>query len=344
VNLKSWNLGLGIALGALLVTSTWGYAAPRKNTPPKAIITAPQDGSAYQLAQPVTLVGDVRDAEDNANRVAFQWDVDAVRQNHGRRRVLTARGRTARLDTVSKADGTEYDVRLIVTDSGLLRDTAFVHLNAPQAPRAVAERGEAGHPAAAASTALTSNGGGGGGDATPAPVAPAPVANDDPAHYTLGPGDVLHVTFYAGGDKQEDFTGEVSPSGNLTSPLIGDVPVAGATAHDVGDRMRAILARDFFVNPQVLIEVKDFARKVFVSGEVRNPGAYSVQPGLTVMSACTLAGGFTDFAALNRVKLMRSESGKSRTIEVDLSKVRRGKAPDMAVMAGDRIDVPHRRY
>ena len=85
-------------------------------------------------------------------------------------------------------------------------------------------------------------------------------------------------------------------------------------------------------------------RKVFVSGEVKNPGGYSVQEGLTVLSACTLAGGFTDYASLKRVKLLRTENGRMRTIDIDLSKVRRGKSPDISVMAGDRIDVPHRRY
>ncbi|TMQ68888.1 MAG: hypothetical protein E6K80_13480 [Candidatus Eisenbacteria bacterium] len=81
-----------------------------------------------------------------------------------------------------------------------------------------------------------------------------------------------------------------------------------------------------------------------MSGEVKNPGGYSVQEGLTVLSVCTLAGGFTDYAAPNRVKLLRTENGRIRTIEIDLSKVRRGRTPDLAVMAGDHIDVPHRRY
>jgi polysaccharide export outer membrane protein len=162
--------------------------------------------------------------------------------------------------------------------------------------------------------------------------------------YPLGPGDEVHVAIYAGGEKQEDFTGEVAPSGTLTSPLIGEIPVAGLTASEVSDRIRAILKREYFVDPQVMVSVKEFARKVFVSGEVKNPGGYSVEEGLTVMSVCTLAGGFTDFAALNHVKLLRTENGKMRTIDIDLSKVRRGKAPDLAVRAGDRIDVPHRRY
>ena len=173
---------------------------------------------------------------------------------------------------------------------------------------------------------------------------PGSSAAADEVSYQLGPGDMVNVAIYAGGEKQEDFTGEVSPAGTLTSPLIGQIAVAGSTAFQLSGKMREILARAFFVDPQVLVTVRNQARKVFVSGEVRNPGAYNAQEGLTVLSACTLAGGFTNYAALNRVKVLRNENGKTRTIEVDLSKVRRGKTPDLAVAAGDRVDVPHRRY
>ena len=173
---------------------------------------------------------------------------------------------------------------------------------------------------------------------------PGSSAVSDEVSYQLGPGDMVNVAIYAGGEKQEDFTAEVSPAGTLTSPLIGQIAVAGTTAFQLSGKMREILAREFFVDPQVLVTVRNQARKVFVSGEVRNPGAYNAQEGLTVLSACTLAGGFTNYAALNRVKVLRNENGKTRTIEVDLSKVRRGKMPDLAVAAGDRVDVPHRRY
>jgi polysaccharide export outer membrane protein len=175
-------------------------------------------------------------------------------------------------------------------------------------------------------------------------LVPGTARATDEVSYQLGPGDMVNVAIYAGGEKQEDFTGDVSPAGTLTSPLIGQIPVTGMTAFQLSGKMREILAREFFVDPQVLVTVRNQARKVFVSGEVRNPGAYNAQEGLTVLSACTLAGGFTNYAAMNRVKVLRNENGTTRTIEIDLSKVRRGKTPDLAIAAGDRVDVPHRRY
>ena len=291
-----------IALAALAsVASAAPKGASKKaNTPPVAAIASPADGASYVPGAVVSLVGAASDAEDSEGKLVYQWDVDAVREA-ARTRVLSFKGKTATF-TPQDSPGTRYEIRLVVSDPGLARDTAMVQL------------------------------------------VPAAGAGSETASYPLGPGDEVHVVIYAGGEKQEDFSAIVSPAGTLTCPLMGEIPVGGATASEVSNRMRAILSRDFFVDPQVLVSIKERARKIFVSGEVRNPGAYDVQEGLTVLSACTVAGGFTDYAALNRVKVIRSDKGKTKTIPVDLSKVRKGRTPDLAVMAGDRIDVPHRRY
>ena len=79
-------------------------------------------------------------------------------------------------------------------------------------------------------------------------------------------------------------------------------------------------------------------------GEVRQPGAYGVRDGLTVLHACLQAGGFTDFAALHSVRLTRVVDGQSRTAMIDLLKVRQGKEPDPLLASGDRLEIPRRRF
>jgi polysaccharide export outer membrane protein len=160
----------------------------------------------------------------------------------------------------------------------------------------------------------------------------------------INPGDVLQVAFYAGGERQEDFTAQVSSAGYVTSPLLGEIRVAGMTPFKVADVMRSELAERFYVNPQVLVSLKEMGGKVYVSGEVNRPGAYGLQEGLTVLKVCALAGGFTNYAALNSVKVTRYDRGGPKTFKLDLRKVRSGREEDMMLQNGDQIDVPHRRF
>lgn len=168
---------------------------------------------------------------------------------------------------------------------------------------------------------------------------PGNVLSQTPS-YPIGPGDVLQVAIYAGGEKQEDFSVNVSPAGTMASPLIGTVEVQGLTASEIAGKITHILGRDFFVNPQVLVSVKEYGRKIYVMGEVKKPGAYAIQEGLTVLNACILAGGFTEYASPRRAKLTRIENGNQKIIEVNLIKVQEGREADLVLQTGDRVDVP----
>lgn len=162
--------------------------------------------------------------------------------------------------------------------------------------------------------------------------------------YPVGPGDMLDVVYYAGAKRQEEFSAEVSAYGTVTAPLVGEMSVGGLTANEIADKLTVVLSRDFFVNPQVLVKVREQAKKIFVAGEVKKPGAYSLREGSTVMNACVLAGGFSDYAALNRVVITRTVGRQTKLIKVDLREVQRGKTADVLLETGDRIDVPHRLF
>jgi polysaccharide export outer membrane protein len=158
------------------------------------------------------------------------------------------------------------------------------------------------------------------------------------------PGDILQIEVYAGGEKQDDFTVTVSSDRTIICPLIGSFAIDTSGTMEIGEKLSALLARDYYVNPQVLVSVKERGAKVFVLGEVRHPGAYLLSDGPTLLSACALAGGFTDFAAPQHAKLVRSEGGKLKFISVDLMKAKRGKAEDVRLRGGDRLEIPHRLF
>jgi len=162
------------------------------------------------------------------------------------------------------------------------------------------------------------------------------------AEYRIGAGDVLEISVLAGGEVQEHLTGAVAPDGSVVCPLIGTLRAAGRTVADLSADLRTQLARDYYQAPRVVVAVREFAATVAVSGEVRHPGVYRVNEARTALGACVLAGGFTDFASARGARLVRVRAGKIETLRLDLARVRQGRAEDVPLEAGDRLDIPRR--
>lgn len=60
---------------------------------------------------------------------------------------------------------------------------------------------------------------------------------------------------------------------------------------------------------------------VYVNGEVRNPGAYKITKGLTVLKSITLAGGFTPKASEGRMKIIRKTGDDENTIRAKMDEI-----------------------
>ena len=166
----------------------------------------------------------------------------------------------------------------------------------------------------------------------------------DSSSYPIGAGDVLEISIYAGGEMPESLTAEVSSSGTITTPLLGELSVAGLTSTELSQRLTELLSQGYYISPRVIVSVKEYGGKVYIIGEVRRPGAYSLGEGLTVLNACILAGGFSEYAAPNRVKVTRLSKGRTQVLKIDLRKVQKGEKPDLVLQPGDRIDVPTRKF
>ncbi len=135
-----------------------------------------------------------------------------------------------------------------------------------------------------------------------------PLPNVTDTAYRLGPGDQVHVTTFGGEQLTGDF--RVSDSGNVAVPLLGLVPASGRTTAELGDEIAARLRRmKLFTNPSVAVEVVSY-RPIFVLGEVNHPGQYPYQPGMTVLSAVAVAGGFTYRAVTDYASIIRNINGR----------------------------------
>jgi polysaccharide export outer membrane protein len=125
--------------------------------------------------------------------------------------------------------------------------------------------------------------------------------------YLLGAGDQLRIVVY----DQPSLTNlyEVDQSGDITMPLIGDVPADGLTTDALADRIEAKLATAYLRDPDVAVEVATY-RPFFVLGEVGNPGQFPYVPGITAESAIAVAGSFTDRANRRTVRVSRTVHGQ----------------------------------
>ena len=275
-------------------------------------------------------------------------------------------------------------------------------------------------------------------------VSRTPLQAQDTA-YRIGPRDVLTLTIFAGGEKQNVTSMTVSSQGMINVPFIGPVIAKGLTVSQLEDRVAKPLAADYFVNPEINIVISEYhslhyyisgaigspglyemksratlleliakaggvsgnhgnivyilhpsseqtaskkenkslhsdkdplkvnisrmlekgdlsqnielqsgdviyiprqtsqnlsATKIFVEGEVKSPGIYTYQEGLTALNACIMAGGFSKFAAPNRTRIIRQNGDKVIIIKIDLIDVRNGKIPDAEIKPGDRILIP----
>src|SRR3984957_6709670 len=136
---------------------------------------------------------------------------------------------------------------------------------------------------------------------------PLPAAS--PAAYTLGPGDQVRIITLG----EDTLTGEfrVNDSGSIALPLVGAVHAAGLTSAELETSVGSALRRGNLVrNPSVAVEIIAY-RPIYVLGEVNKPGQYAYQPGMTVVTAVAVGGGFTYRAVEGYGAIIRTVEGQA---------------------------------
>lgn len=130
-----------------------------------------------------------------------------------------------------------------------------------------------------------------------------------PAAYRLGPGDQVRIITVG----EDSLTGEfrVDDSGHIAVPMLGGIPASGLGPATLGQAVASGLRRGGLIkDPSVSVEVIRY-RPISVLGEVNKPGEFEYHPGLTLLAAVALAGGFTPRAVQDTASVLRSENGRS---------------------------------
>jgi polysaccharide export outer membrane protein len=176
------------------------------------------------------------------------------------------------------------------------------------------------------------------------PTGLEPEAAAEPPDTTLGPEDVFDVRVF--GEKELSSTYRVASDGTIDFPLIGTVSVTGKTPTEVADLLEGkLIEGDFIKKPQVSILVTEYnSKKISVFGQVKEPGTFPYQDGMSVVEAISKAGGFTSMAKANDTIVIRAVEGEKKRFKVPVEAIGEGREPNFVLRAGDILFVPERVF
>ncbi len=129
--------------------------------------------------------------------------------------------------------------------------------------------------------------------------------------YRIGPGDILRINVFRHPELSSAFFKASTPgtpvdgNGTIALPFLDPIPVNGDSVFQVRDKVAQGLS-EYMVNPKVDVAVIEFhAHRVYVVGEVKNPGMFVLDRSITAQQALALAGGFTNFSYRDEIALIR---------------------------------------
>ena len=153
---------------------------------------------------------------------------------------------------------------------------------------------------------------------TPPPSESFPVAAEPKV--VLQPGDVLQVKFLYWPELNEEKQ-SIRPDGMISLQLVGDVQAQGRTPDELRTNLLDIY-QDKLIEPEISVVVNALdSHRVYVSGEVPNPGLVMINGRLTALEAIMQAGGFLKESAKKRtVVVVRQRDGRQFSTTLDLRK------------------------
>lgn len=156
--------------------------------------------------------------------------------------------------------------------------------------------------------------------------------NQSMGSYQLGVGDKILISVF--GQSELSMETRLPDVGKINYPFLGELKLVGLTLSEVEHLLYTGLAGDYLVNPSVAVSIVEY-RPFFIDGEVKRPGGYPYQPGLTVNKAAALAGGYTERASRSDITIVRESKRQTETLEVPVTH---------RIQPGDIITIPQRFF
>ncbi|MEJ1963912.1 MAG: polysaccharide biosynthesis/export family protein [Gammaproteobacteria bacterium] len=166
-----------------------------------------------------------------------------------------------------------------------------------------------------------------------APVTNVPV----PADYVIGSGDQLEVQLYGSQNRTLRLT--VGRDGRVNFPELGPVNVGGQLFNNVRATIESRVERQM-IGVRASVAMGDTRSiRVFVLGEARRPGSYTISGLGTITSALFAAGGVKPIGSLRNIQLKR-QGAVVRTFDLYDMLIRGDSTDDAKLLPGDVVFIP----
>ncbi|MGE6567058.1 polysaccharide biosynthesis/export family protein [Shewanella vesiculosa] len=162
-------------------------------------------------------------------------------------------------------------------------------------------------------------------------LSPVTLAADIDDSYRLGAGDTIVIKVF--GQDELTLETQITNSGKVNYPFLGTIVVKDMSIKQVEELVYKGLKGDYLVEPNVFVGIVSY-RPFYIHGEVKQPGGYPYQPGMTVNQAVALAGGLTERASQDKIFISR-EGTKSESVKGAISS---------QINAGDTITIEQRFF
>lgn len=161
---------------------------------------------------------------------------------------------------------------------------------------------------------------------------------------TVGAGDVFTLQIIGERDLPTEY--QIDPDGYVNMPYIHRVHVEGLEPQEIADLIaRKMTEAKILTDPSIIVRVREYSSKhILMLGQVARVGSYPFTPGLTLVRAISMAGGFSAIAKKDHVNLTRKMKSGTRTVIVSVDAIMEGKSGDILLQAGDQIYVEERIF
>lgn len=161
--------------------------------------------------------------------------------------------------------------------------------------------------------------------------------------YTIGPGDVLEISVYAGGaaTPSHKFEATVRSDGKIFLEVLGEVKVAGLTYRQVEEKIARQMDQ-YVRNPQVVGHIKEYHNQtILVFGEVSKMGIYPLSRPMRVAEFLAFIGGPTPYADVTKIVISRRDG---TILKFDLNRYlfKNDNTQNVLLRDGDKIFVPRK--